>query len=264
MKGVVRIAADGTTQDFKSVAKAAEGSGTTPYLVKEAIKSLDPLQGFRFLYKDVGNQAEGAGDEVRTDATIAQGPLRYCCNGSDDKLLSVQGGAQVQEPPEDAPDSQAGPSTALQVTLSPVDPVHNHSHTGSRPPSVSQGPGDAVPEPVSWQQGMLHEQPAADRLSQALKNFGLGVVTMQEHGTPVPYGYFWVTAMCQAAGECLTKLAWLSTCFLENLCYWLPVTKAEMILVFPQGADQTISLTMPLPARRRRRWQNSPVFRKTS
>ena len=47
---------------------------------------------------------------------------------------------------------------------------------------------------------MIPEQPCADRLSRALRDFGLGVVTMQEHGTPVPYGHFWVNAMCAFAG----------------------------------------------------------------
>lgn len=68
-----------------------------------------------------------------------------------------------------------------------------------------------INKPLPWQQVVEQEeiqgqaprqdQPAADRLSQALKDFGLGVVTMQEHGTPVPYGHFYVTRMCQAAGE---------------------------------------------------------------
>lgn len=72
----------------------------------------------------------------------------------------------------------------------------SHPKAGSEQPLRIAGE-----KPLPHQQFVPQEQPAADRLSQALRNFGLGVVTMQQHDTPVPFGHFWVTAMCQAAGE---------------------------------------------------------------
>jgi len=40
-----------------------------------------------------------------------------------------------------------------------------------------------------------------DRLAEGLRSFGIGVVVMDRHGTPVPHGYFHATAMLQHADE---------------------------------------------------------------
>ncbi len=40
-----------------------------------------------------------------------------------------------------------------------------------------------------------------DRLAEGLRSFGIGVVVMDRHDTPVPHGSFYATAMLQHAGE---------------------------------------------------------------
>jgi len=40
-----------------------------------------------------------------------------------------------------------------------------------------------------------------DRLAEGLRSFGIGVVVMDRHDTPVPHGYFSATAVLQRAGE---------------------------------------------------------------
>jgi len=40
-----------------------------------------------------------------------------------------------------------------------------------------------------------------DRLAEGFRSFGIGVVVMDRHDTPVPHGYFYATAMLQSAGE---------------------------------------------------------------
>ncbi len=40
-----------------------------------------------------------------------------------------------------------------------------------------------------------------DRLADGFRSFGIGLVVMDRHDTPVPHGYFYATAMLQHAGE---------------------------------------------------------------
>ncbi len=40
-----------------------------------------------------------------------------------------------------------------------------------------------------------------DRLADGFRSFGIGVVVMDRHDTPVPHGCFYATAMLQHAGE---------------------------------------------------------------
>jgi len=52
-----------------------------------------------------------------------------------------------------------------------------------------------------------------DRLADGFRSFGIGVVVMDRHDTPVPYGYFYATAMLQQAGEIAVAVVTRPTLF---------------------------------------------------
>ncbi len=52
-----------------------------------------------------------------------------------------------------------------------------------------------------------------DRLADGFRSFGIGVVVMDRHDTPVPHGYFHATAMLHHAGEIAVAVVTRPTLF---------------------------------------------------
>ena len=52
-----------------------------------------------------------------------------------------------------------------------------------------------------------------DRLAEGFRSFGIGVVVMDRHDTPVPHGCFYCTAMLQNAGEIAMAVVTRQTLF---------------------------------------------------